>query len=709
MADRKCKDQGQQPCTPTSKKEIGAGGRLAPNHAEEINRVLYAIADAVNATQDLDALYRTIHQVLGTVIDVTNFFIAIVDQHRRTLYFPYYVDTVDEDFSPLTDFDPTSSLSGLVVTLKTPVLLHKAELQERGSREGVWGPVPLIWMGVPLLIRDEVIGVIAVQHYTNPEIYDVSDLRLLTAISQQTAIAIDRKRSLEKLKRSEETYRNMFLNAPVGLFRVNPVDGIIEECNDAMATMLGFVGRNQCIGRYSLQTGHLDPVARQKMLEIIELGGALKNFEARFRRNDHASAWLRLSAKIDKRSQRLEGVAEDISEFKVAQEEKLALQEKLNRSKRMEAIGLLAGGVAHDLNNMLSGIINYPALMLRKLDKDHELVRPIKAVQESGKRIAMVVDDLLTMARSAASIREIHSLNTLVEDYMASPECQALVTGNRRLKFEVQLTARHPNISCSPVHVRKCLMNLFTNAVEAAADQGIINISTANRSEAVNSGVKDDQFVAEWVILEVSDQGKGIAAKDINHIFEPFYTRKVMGNHSGTGLGLTVVWNTMQDHHGRVLVASGNEGTRFTLLFPASGHSLTPSSREVDMDSVRGSGESILVVDDEPQLRDIACSILSEQGYRTYHAPSGEEAVAFIKKREVHLVVLDMMMDPGWNGRRTYEEILKIRPQQKAIIVSGYSEGEDVNACLSLGVGRFLKKPYSLEHLCRAVREELAR
>lgn len=709
MADRNSKEQGQQPCSHASEKEIGVGCHLSPNHAEDVNRVLYAIADAVNATQDLDALYRTIHQVLGTVIDVTNFFIAIVDQQQRTLYFPYYVDTVDEDFSPLTDFDPQASLTGLVVTLKKPVLLHRSELQERVLREGIWGPVPFIWMGVPLLIRDEVIGVIAVQHYTDPEIYDAADLRLLTAISQQTAIAIDRKRSLQQLKRSEETYRNMFLNAPVGLYRVNIPDGIIEECNDAMAEMLGYGDRNQCIGQYSLQSGLLDLGARQKMAEMIALEGEVKNFEVRFRRKDQTAAWLRLSAKIDKRKQRLEGVAEDISDFKAAHEEKLALQEKLNRSKRMEALGLLAGGVAHDLNNMLSGIINYPALMLMQLDKDHELVRPIKAVQESGKRIAMVVDDLLTMARSAASVRETHSLNTLVEEYLASPECLSVKAGNPQLKIAVQLSALRPNISCSPVHVRKCLMNLFTNAVEAVAGKGQISITTSNQLVDGNPDTKDDRLIAEWVTVEVGDQGRGIAAKDIEHIFEPFYTRKVMGNHSGTGLGLTVVWNTMQDHQGKVLVASGNEGTRFTLLFPASDQAMTPLILHFDPESVRGSGETILVVDDEVQLRDIACSILTAQGYHTYHAASGEEAVAFIREKEVHLVLLDMLMDPGWNGRRTYEEIRKIKPQQKAIIVSGYSEGEDVNACISIGAGRFLKKPYSLEHLCLAVREELTK
>jgi len=689
--------------------ESGRQEPLSANHAEEINGVLYAIADAVNTSHDLDALYQTIHRILGTVIDVTNFFIALVDQGQRTLFFPYHVDLLDEDFSPITDFDTSSSLTGLVVKLKKPVLLHAAELRERADRHGVWGPVPLIWMGVPLVIRDEVIGVIAVQHYTDAAVYTEADLLLLTAISQQTAVAIDRKRSLEQLKRSEETYRDMFQNAPVGLFRMSLRDNIFKECNDAMAGMLGFAGRNECIGNYSLSAGCLDGDVRLKMFLMIDREGELKGFEARFSRKDTTFVWLRLSAKVDRAHERLEGVAEDISAFMAAQEEKAALQEKLNRAKRMEALGLLAGGVAHDLNNMLSGIINYPQMMLMKLDRDHELVRPLKAVQESGKRIAMVVDDLLTMARSAASVREVHDLNALVEEYLGSPECQLLLERYPEVSLFPRLSALRPNISCSPVHIRKCLMNLFTNAVEAVSGKGRIIISSENRPLTDNLADSDEEGKGdEWVSLMVRDTGPGIAARDIDHIFEPFYTRKVMGSTSGTGLGLTVVWNTMQDHQGRVTVASDGDGTTFTLLFPASTEPLTPAVHDFAMEDFRGAGESILVVDDEPQLRDIACSILTTLGYTAHQAPSGEEAVAFIREHPVDLVILDMLMEPGWNGRRTYEEICKIKPRQKAIIISGYSEGSEVRACLSQGVGLFLKKPYSLEQLCLAVHRVLS-
>ncbi len=710
MADRYKKHPLDTGCSAECSDQDDAVRSVRAKDAENVNRVLYAISDAVNSTQDLEALYQTIHQVLGTVLDVTNFFIALVDQQKRTLYFPYHVDVLDEDFSPITDFDTGTSLTGLVVALKKPVLLHAADLHERASREGIWGPEPVIWMGVPLLIREEVIGIIAVQHYSDPMMYDEADLQLLTAISHQTAVAIDRKQSLELLKNSEETYRNMFLNAPVGLFRVNPGDGIFAECNEAMARMLGFAERRECVDQYSLYDGYIDQHGRQKMVENVQAGGGIHGLETLFRRRDGTSIWLRLSVRIDETSRMLEGVAEDISDFKAAQEEKLELQEQLIRSKKMEALGLLAGGVAHDLNNMLSGIINYPAMMLMKLDKEHELVRPITAIQESGKRIAMIVDDLLTMARSAASVREVRNLNTLVEEYLLSPECQVLKDRYPEVKIVMDLSAIQANISCSPVHIRKCLMNLFANAAEAVAGKGEIALCTANQQTRMNPvAQKSDESESGWVSLMVQDTGRGIDAKDIVHIFEPFYSKKTMGNTSGTGLGLTVVWNTVQDHQGTVRVASDKKGTTFTLTFPTSTKAILPSVLEIDEENLKGAGQSILVVDDEPQLRDIAGSFLADLGYATCQASSGEEALNLLKKQPFDLVILDMLMEPGWNGRQTYERMRKERPEQKAIIVSGFSESAEVRASLALGVGRFLKKPYSLEQLSLAVRHELAR
>ncbi|MBU1567368.1 MAG: PAS domain S-box protein, partial [Proteobacteria bacterium] len=207
--------------------------------AEQINRMLFAIANAVNSNEDLNELYKRIRLILGNIIDVTNFFIAIIDRSKRTVSFPYHVDTVDEDFSPFNGDDTESTLTGLIVAEKKAFLLRKDELLERNSRNGIRGPLPLIWMGSPLLIREEVIGVVAVQSYTDADVYDEADLRLLTAVSQQIAVAIDRKRFLDNLQESEERLNFLVKNSSDILVIIN-ADGSQRYSSPAAERITGF-------------------------------------------------------------------------------------------------------------------------------------------------------------------------------------------------------------------------------------------------------------------------------------------------------------------------------------------------------------------------------------------------------------------------------------------------------------------------------------
>ena len=210
----------------------------------------------------------------------------------------------------------------------------------------------------------------------------------------------------------------------------------------------------------------------------------------------------------------------------------------------------------------------------------------------------------------------------------------------------------------------------------------------------------------EYAILTVTDTGKGISEKDLEHIFEPFYTKKVMGI-SGTGLGLAVVWNSVLDHGGTVQVESSAQGTSFLLYFPVSAGEVRPKETNSGIEGLKGSGETILVVDDEPLQRDIASRMLQVLGYACVCAGSGEKAVAYLQENRVDLVLLDMLMDPGINGRQTFERIIRIHPYQKAVIASGFSESEEVKMTQRLGARGFIKKPYSIEQLGRALKEAM--
>ena len=400
------------------------------------------------------------------------------------------------------------------------------------------------------------------------------------------------------------------------------------------------------------------------------------------------------------------GVIQDVTEQNKAEKERKDLEYQLQRAQKMEALGLLAGGVAHDLNNILSGIVSYPELLLIDLPEDSHLRKPIKTIQESGMRAADVVEDLLTIARGVATGKEALSLNTLITEYMGSPEYEKLEKMHSFVDFKAELDPDLLNMSGSPTHIKKTLMNLVVNSSEAIEGVGTVTISTMNRYLDEPLKGYEDVRTGEYVLFIVSDDGSGISPGDLERIFEPFYTKKVMGK-SGTGLGLAVVWNTVQDHNGYINVNTSDKGTVFELYFPVTREEVPAEGEQVPLEDCLGHGEKILVVDDEERQREIASGILTRLGYTAEAVSSGEDAIEYVKTNPVDLILLDMVMPKGINGRKTYEGIIKIRPGQKAIIASGYAKTKEVDLAQELGAGKYIKKPYTLPKVGVAVKAEL--
>lgn len=391
----------------------------------------------------------------------------------------------------------------------------------------------------------------------------------------------------------------------------------------------------------------------------------------------------------------------DITDRKIAQLERQEVEARLHRAQKMEAIGMMAGGVAHDLNNILAGIVTYPDMLLLDQPKDSPMHKPLNIIKQAGKRAAAIVDDLLTVARGIAQKKEAVDLNTIVEQYLQSPEFVQLSARFPAVSFSAETADNLGIFSGSSVHIAKVLMNLVTNAAEAIEGQGAVRISTANAS-------LQPQATTPKVVLRVSDNGPGIKKEDLERIFEPFYSKKVMGR-SGTGLGLAVVWNVVQEHGGSVEVASNSSGTTFEIQFPASDEKAFTLLDSKPEELRVGNGEKILVIDDDEQQREIAASMLTRLGYEPQTVASGEEAVSVIAQQSVDLLLLDMIMPPGMGGRETYEQIRAIRPNQKAILVSGFSASEEVQQAITLGAASFLRKPYTVQELASAIREALIR
>lgn len=382
------------------------------------------------------------------------------------------------------------------------------------------------------------------------------------------------------------------------------------------------------------------------------------------------------------------------------------MEAKLHRSMKMEAVGLMAGGVAHDLNNILSGIVAYPDLLLYQLEDDHPMRPQLQAIKNSGEQAAHIVDDLLTMARGVAAVRQVANLNTLTIAYFDSPEFRQLQQRFPRVRCSLHLAEDLQNVNCSPLHIKKSIMNLVTNGYEATPREGTVRLSTCNCRIDTESAESHYLPPADYVIFEVQDSGPGIPESAIPHIFEPFYTKKQM-EWSGTGLGLSIVWNAAHDHDGTVIVENTRGGARFRLFLPATHEQVSEAKKTVVDEELYGNKEKILVIDDEPQQLDIARRLLQTLNYTPSAASSGEDAIARLRRESFDLVLLDMIMSPGMGGRETYAQIKEIQPAQKAIVVSGFSEDSEVSATLAMGAGKFVRKPYSFYTLAVAVRTTL--
>jgi len=506
-----------------------------------------------------------------------------------------------------------------------------------------------------------------------------------------------RKQAEEALRESEKRLNTILDSIQTGIVVIDAETHEIVDANPAAATLIG-APKDEIIGHVCHK--YICP-AEKGACPITDLGQKMDNSERiLIKANGEEVPILKTVTPI------LLGGKECLLDSFVDLTEQKKMEAQLQRSQKMESMGLLAGGVAHDLNNVLSGIVSYPELLLLDLPEDSKFRKPIETMQESGHRAADIVQDLLTVARGVTTTKEPLNLNDTVSDYLNSPEFKTLEQFHPAVTVKTNRDTDLLNIGGSHVHIRKVVMNLVSNASEAIEGSGNVTISTVNRYIDRPLRGYDNVNIGEYAVLAVSDDGSGISSGDLERIFEPFYTKKVMGR-SGTGLGLAVVWNVVQDHKGYIDVTTDENGTTFELYFPVTRDEISCKDLSTPIKDYKGNGETILVVDDVENQREISCKMLDTLGYKTKAASSGEEAVEYLKEHTVDLILLDMIMDPGINGCETCKRVIKIHPNQKVIIVSGFAETDDVKEAQKLGASRYIKKPLMLEKIGLSVKEEL--
>jgi len=545
---------------------------------------------------------------------------------------------------------------------------------------------------------------------SNPMIKILEEHNIELAVANKKLIQeiVERTRVEEALRKSEMKYRNIYFNIQDVYYETSP-DGNILEISPSIENFTQYK-HEELIGK-SLYDIYADPEETHRVINEVLVNGKVSDYEINLRDKDNSQRPCSIVMITIKNEQgiplKFTGSMRDIFKRKQAEKETKDLEEKIARLQKMEALGLLAGGVAHDLNNVLSGIVGYPDLLLMELAEDSPLRNPILNMQRSGQKAADIVQDLLTLARRGVVTSDVLNLNDLVKDYLASPEHERLKAFYSGVQIETNLDRELLNIKGSPIHLKKTVMNLVSNAAEAQVAGGKITLLT--RNQYIDRPIKgyDNIQEGDYVVLAVSDSGIGIPTEELNRIFEPFYTKKVMGR-SGTGLGMAVVWGTVQDHRGYIDIESiEGDGTTFYLYFPVTRDRIVEEESVIPVEAFMGTGQTILIVDDVQDQRELTSSMLTRLGYSAKAVSSGEGAINYLKSNSTALVLLDMIMDPGMDGLDTYRQILKLRPKQKVIIASGFSETKRVKEAQKLGAGQYVKKPYTLEKIGLAVKHEL--
>jgi PAS domain S-box-containing protein len=384
--------------------------------------------------------------------------------------------------------------------------------------------------------------------------------------------------------------------------------------------------------------------------------------------------------------------------------QEVALEAQLLQAQKMEAVGTLAGGIAHDFNNLLQVIQGYTEVLLHGVNEDPFNHESLQKIYRSAQRGAELTRQLLTFSRKVQSERRPLDLNQEVEQVKNLLER----TIPKMIEIELHLSKTPAIISADPIQVEQALMNLAVNAMDAMSEGGKIIMETERAT-------LDERFCkthlgarpGEYVLLTISDTGHGMNKEILEHVFEPFYTTKEIGK--GTGLGLAMVYGIVKTHEGYILCYSElDSGTTFKIYLPAlvqSGHWREAGEGE---DLLKGGGETILLVDDEEYIRDLGVELLGDVGYEVLTAIDGESALQIYRKEQerIDLIILDLVI-PGMGGKKCYEEILKINPQAKIIIVSGYSVNGPGKEAIEAGAKGFVGKPFDVSHMLKTVRDIL--
>jgi two-component system cell cycle sensor histidine kinase/response regulator CckA len=669
----------------------------ARKRAELERQVTFEIIHAVNVTDNLDDLLRLIHIALKKVLYAENCFIALYEPTTGMFHFPFFVDQFDQAPPPQR---VGKSCTAHVYRTGQAMLIPQRTfdlLAEEGKVELVGTPSPS-WLGVPLRTPAATIGVLVVQHYEDENAYTERDQEFLGSVGGQIALAIERKRSEEKVRESEARLRVLVEQLPAVLWTVDRSLMFTSALGAGFARLK--IKPDELVGMSLLDyfetadqtflpiAAHRRAVAGEPMTFHVEWksGSYACHVEPLRDSDGQVSGAICMSLDITDRKQ---------------------LEEQLRQAQKMEAVGRLAGGIAHDFNNLLMVIQGYSDLLVERLPDGDPLRRNAEQIQMASQRASSLTRQLLAFSRKQMLAPKILNVQSVVA------EMEKIL--RRLIGEDVQLeTSSAPDlglIKADRSQIEQVILNLAVNARDAMPQGGRLTIETANvELDASYSHPPAVLSPGRYVMLAVTDNGCGMDAETQAHVFEPFFTTKEKGK--GTGLGLATVYGVVKQSGGYVWVYSEpGRGTSFKIYLPRIEETAVPAGRDGKSETQipeRGS-ETILLVEDEKGVRELAREYLASSGYTVIEAEDGHTALelAAMHVGPIHLLLTDVVM-PGISGRELAERVSQIRPGIKIIYMSGYTDQAVVHHGILRNDAVLLQKPFTLMTLAGKLREMLA-
>jgi len=692
---------------------------------QELNRTKEAIANALNR----DEVIRVVAEVIERQFSVQCLGIfASLDLRKQ--------GTTAQQYAAWLDPNEFKAVMGGKVGFASNMPGHE------GGRAGAGHPSQLIF--VPVVEDNDVTTVILFASQDRKIDLDPVTREFARALSRIMSSAFSRIKSLHEITQAESKYRALFMTAEGGIFRA-AASGMFEDVNPALAKMIGYESVEDMqevvsdIAQLLANPGDQDKIFRNLTgsdrirdfgLMLIRRDGVI--FPASLSGHTVRNSYGELVAvegfivdlterTLREQAERDRAAAEAASQVKSAMlaelenknrqlqeslEEIRFMQRQLLRAEKASAIGTMSAGLAHELSNFLAGSVSYPELLLMQLPPESEMRKPLEQILAAGRQAVSLVNDLLTLSSGTEGAWQIRELNHLIEQVLQSLEIRRVQTINPDLVVEARLCSETTSIRCSPVPLARAVSNLLMCCLRNGGPAGRIALETEIRDIGA---VETDSYglqAGPHVVVRFSDSGPLLGPDQQEHLFEPFYARKVFGaDPENSGLGLTLVWNVVQEHGGTVTVSTEAGKNVYHLYLPISDQdALSDMAEEPFGADLIGNG-TVLVVDDEPLQRDIAGKMLAQMGYKVYLVASGNAAVEFVRHQPVDLILLDMLMPPGINGRETYERIVRLNPEQKTLLVTGYSKSSEIQKTLELGAIGPLKKPYTFSQFGQAVRK----